>query len=183
MSVHEEHTDVFGKTRPEEEIWMVGSDIMYLLCTDKTWSIGLSTGRSSAYKTIENELVEKRNSLPNLFMKLNTNPDIAPLIISMAGNSEAVRKKTGIMTILPDEKYPAEEWSIHEKNQNAYPFSICMYTLYYDEGAWSLWIDEQLSGEIVLELGLRLADKRNTLKPSSSEATLNLTLDQIPKTL
>jgi hypothetical protein len=165
---------------PPSEVWEIGKIIVYLDYIKGRWLA--KDGWHITDQSITDELIEKRNSLPNLFMTIDMNPDVAPMRIDMEGNSEAVREKTGIMTIFPNERYPAEEWGIFGKDPDISQIRVCVYTLYYDEGAWSLWINEKLSDEIVLELGLQLVEKRNALKPSSSEQTLNLALDQIPKT-
>jgi len=133
---------------------------------------------------VANEIVEKRNSLPSLFMIFDTNfnaffgHDLVS--IDMNGNLEAHRSQVGIMTILPNERHPAEVWTIGEKKVGL--VTVCMFTLYYDEGAWNLWMENKMHERIVLELGLQLVEKRNALSPSGAEATLNLALDQIPKT-
>jgi len=128
---------------------------------------------------IRNDLLEKRNSFPNRFSIIETKPEAPPLrTIELGVNLIITRTKTGTLTILPSDKYPLEIWSIAEnkKLDDQPPIAIDELELYYEEEKWSIWT----SG--VTKIAQELEEKRNTLSPSSTDATLNLTLDQIPKT-
>jgi hypothetical protein len=116
---------------------------------------------------IASEIVEKRNSLPSLFMTLNSHLSGDLVSIDMHGNLEANRSQVGIMTILPNERYPAEVWTIREKKIGL--VSVSIFTLYYDEGTWNLWMENKMYEQIVLELGLQLVEKRNALSPSGND--------------
>jgi hypothetical protein len=128
---------------------------------------------------IRNDLLEKRNSFPNRFSVIETKPEAPPLkTIKLGINLIIARTKTGTLTILPNDKYPLEIWSITEnKNLDDHPpITIDELALYYEEGKWSVWT----SG--VTKIAQELEEKRNTLNPSGTEATLNLALDRIQKT-
>jgi hypothetical protein len=170
--------DLSGRTRAPLETWEMDQEKLERI------RLAYSKGQWSMHDTniadplIASEIVEKRNSLPSLFMTLDTHLNGDLVCIDMNGNLEANRSHVGIMTILPNERHPAEVWTIREKKIGL--VSVGMFTLYYDEGAWNLWMENQMHERIVLELGLQLVEKRNNLSPSGTEATLNLALDQLP---
>jgi hypothetical protein len=169
-----------GRNTTPSEVWEMDQEKLERIALK--WSKGHWSVRDTSITDplIIDEIVEKRNSLPNLFMALDVHLANDSLTIDMDGNLEANRLGPGIMIILPNEKHPAEVWTIREKKVGI--ITVSEFTLYYDEGAWALWMEDKMHEKIVLDLGLKLVEKRNALKPSSSEQTLNLALDQIPKT-
>lgn len=174
------NVDQPGRSTAPSEVWEMDQEKPERIALK--WSKGCWFVRDTSITdpSIVDEIVEKRNSLPSLFMTLDAHLANDSLAIDMNGNLEANRLGTGIMTILPNEKHPAEVWTIREKKVGI--VTVSEFTLYYDEGAWALWMEDKMHESIVLEMGLRLVEKRNSLKPSSSEKTLNLALDQLPRT-
>jgi hypothetical protein len=173
---------------PPLETWHIDSkNIVIIYWDNEFWKIHPACDMTENNEILLNDLLDKRNSLPNMLMELYTRPERHPWTIPLDSDMSASRWAIGAMTVLPDDKYPAEEWFVHQTSQTDLADLIRSaqsrrFTMYYEEEAWSVWPPQVAEATGLAGLGKKLIEKRNALSPSNMETMLNLTFDQIQKT-
>lgn len=155
---------------PPLEVWRIEQKTTIPIYYDKGfWQIHPVHDVTDDNEALINDLLEKRNSLGNMLMELDVKPKLPPRTIPLDSDMSASRWAIGTMTVLLGEKYPAEEWFVHETNQTNLTDLIRSaqsrrFTLYCEEGAWFVWPPQVTEASGLAELGKKLTEKRNTVE-------------------